>query len=160
MASIFKAYDIRGLVDTELTPDFAFQTGMAFAKFLEQEREPATVVIGEDMRPSSPVLAEAFAAGVISHGMDVIRIGLASTDLLYFAAGKLNCPGAMFTASHNPAAYNGIKLCLSGARPVGKESGLLAIENFVTNGMPLSQRPIGKSIRKIYSKTMQIFYWN
>lgn len=144
MASIFKAYDIRGLVDSELTPDFAFQTGMAFARFLEQEREPATVVIGEDMRPSSPLLAEAFAAGVISHGMDVIRIGLASTDLLYFAAGKLNCPGAMFTASHNPAEYNGIKLCLSGARPVGKESGLLAIEQMVANGMPLTQRPLGK----------------
>jgi phosphomannomutase len=144
MASIFKAYDIRGLVDSELTPDFAFQTGMAFARFLEQEREPATVVIGEDMRPSSPLLAEAFAAGVISHGMDVIRIGLASTDLLYFAAGKLNCPGAMFTASHNPAEYNGIKLCLSGARPVGKESGLLAIEQMVMNGMPLTQRPVGK----------------
>jgi len=144
MASIFKAYDIRGLVDSELTPDFAFQTGMAFARFLEQEREPATVVIGEDMRPSSPLLAEAFAAGVISNGMDVIRIGLASTDLLYFAAGKLNCPGAMFTASHNPAEYNGIKLCLSGARPVGKESGLLAIEHMVANGMPLTQRPVGK----------------
>jgi phosphomannomutase len=144
MASIFKAYDIRGLVDSELTPDFAFQTGMAFARFLEQEREPATVVIGEDMRPSSPLLAEAFAAGVISHGMDVIRIGLASTDLLYFAAGKLNCPGAMFTASHNPAEYNGIKLCMSGARPVGKESGLLAIEQMVMNGMPLTQRPVGK----------------
>lgn len=144
MASIFKAYDIRGLVDSELTPDFAFQTGMAFARFLEQEREPATVVIGEDMRPSSPLLAEAFAAGVISHGMDVIRIGLASTDLLYFAAGKLNCPGAMFTASHNPAEYNGIKLCLSGARPVGKESGLLAIEQMVANGVPLTQRPLGK----------------
>jgi len=144
MASIFKAYDIRGLVNSELTPDFAFQTGMAFARFLEQEREPATVVIGEDMRPSSPLLAEAFAAGVISNGMDVIRIGLASTDLLYFAAGKLNCPGAMFTASHNPAEYNGIKLCLSGARPVGKESGLLAIEQMVANGMPLTQRPVGK----------------
>ncbi len=117
---------------------------MAFARFLEQEREPATVVIGEDMRPSSPLLAEAFAAGVISNGMDVIRIGLASTDLLYFAAGKLNCPGAMFTASHNPAEYNGIKLCLSGARPVGKESGLLAIEQMVANGMPLTQRPVGK----------------
>jgi phosphomannomutase len=76
--------------------------------------------------------------------MDVIRIGLASTDLLYFAAGKLNCPGAMFTASHNPAEYNGIKLCLSGARPVGKESGLLAIEQMVMNGMPLTQRPVGK----------------
>ena len=141
--SIFKAYDIRGLVDSELTPDFAFSTGVAVARFLELEREPGTVVIGEDMRPSSPDLASAFSAGVTSQGLDVIRIGLASTDMLYFAAGKLNLPGAMFTASHNPAAYNGIKLCLSGARPIGKESGLLAIEKFVKEGSPMAMRHPG-----------------
>ncbi|CAN2213018.1 {ManB} Phosphomannomutase [Candidatus Nanopelagicaceae bacterium] len=141
--SIFKAYDIRGLVDKELTPDFAFATGVAVAKFLEIEREPGTVVIGEDMRPSSPTLASAFSAGVTSQGLDVIRIGLASTDMLYFASGKLNLPGAMFTASHNPAAYNGIKLCLSGARPIGKESGLVTIENFVTEGTPMAMRNLG-----------------
>jgi phosphomannomutase len=140
---IFKAYDIRGLVDDELSPDFAFAVGLAFARFLEIEREPSTVIIGEDMRPSSPELAEAFSAGVISNGTNVIRIGLASTDLLYFAAGSKNLPGAMFTASHNPAAYNGIKLCLSGARPIGKETGLQTIENFVRNGMPLAMRPVG-----------------
>jgi phosphomannomutase len=142
-ASIFKAYDIRGLVDTELTPDFAFATGVAFARFLEIEREPGTVVVGEDMRPSSPALAAAFSAGITSQGLDVIRIGLASTDMLYFAAGKLNVPGAMFTASHNPAAYNGIKLCFSGARPIGKESGLLTIENFVVEGTPMAMRNLG-----------------
>ena len=141
--SIFKAYDIRGLVDKELTADFAFSTGVAYARFLEQEREPGTVVIGEDMRPSSPTLADAFSAGVTSQGLDVIRIGLASTDMLYFAAGKLNLPGAMFTASHNPAAYNGIKLCLSGARPIGKESGLLTIEKFVSEGAPMALRNLG-----------------
>jgi len=140
---IFKAYDIRGLVDGELSPDFAFAVGLAFARFLEIEREPSTVIIGEDMRPSSPELAEAFSAGVTSNGTNVIRIGLASTDLLYFAAGSMNLPGAMFTASHNPAAYNGIKLCLSGARPIGKETGLQTIENFVRNGMPLAMRPVG-----------------
>jgi phosphomannomutase len=140
---IFKAYDIRGLVDGELSPDFAFAVGLAFARFLEIEREPSTVIIGEDMRPSSPELAEAFSAGVTSNGTNVIRIGLASTDLLYFAAGSKNLPGAMFTASHNPAAYNGIKLCLSGARPIGKETGLQTIENFVRNGMPLAMRPVG-----------------
>ena len=140
---IFKAYDIRGLVDDELSPDFAFSVGLAFARFLELEREPSTVIIGEDMRPSSPELAEAFSAGVTSNGTNVIRIGLASTDMLYFAAGSKNLPGAMFTASHNPAAYNGIKLCLSGARPIGKETGLLTIENFVRNGMPLAMRPVG-----------------
>lgn len=116
---------------------------MAFARFLQQEREPGTVVIGEDMRPSSPAFAEAFSAGVTSQGLNVIRIGLASTDLLYFAAGKLNFPGAMFTASHNPAEYNGIKLCLSGARPIGKESGLLAIERYVTEGSPIDFRSVG-----------------
>jgi len=142
-ASIFKAYDIRGLVDKELTADFAFATGVAVARFLEIEREPGTVVIGEDMRPSSPTLATAFSAGVTSQGLDVIRIGLASTDMLYFASGKLNLPGAMFTASHNPAAYNGIKLCLSGARPIGKESGLLTIEKFVTDGTPMAMRSAG-----------------
>ena len=141
--SIFKAYDIRGLVDKELTQDFAFATGVAVAKFLELEREPGTVVIGEDMRPSSPELASAFSAGVTSQGLDVIRIGLASTDMLYFASGKLNLPGAMFTASHNPAAYNGIKLCLSGVRPIGKESGLVTIENFVKEGTAMAMRNIG-----------------
>ena len=141
--NIFKAYDIRGLVDTELSPDFAFAVGLAFARFLEMKREPSTVIIGEDMRPSSPELAEAFSAGVTSNGTDVIRIGLASTDLLYFAAGSKNLPGAMFTASHNPAAYNGIKLCLSGARPIGKETGLQTIEKFVRQGMPVAMRPAG-----------------
>ncbi len=143
LPDIFKAYDIRGLVGSELIPDFAFATGVAFARFIIQEREPGTVVIGEDMRPSSPQLADAFSSGVTSLGLDVIRIGLASTDMLYFAAGKLNMPGAMFTASHNPAEYNGIKLCLSGARPIGKESGLVAIENFVRSGSPISFGSVG-----------------
>jgi phosphomannomutase len=140
---IFKAYDIRGLVDGELSPDFAFAVGLAFARFLEIEREPSTVIIGQDMRPSSPDLAEAFSAGVTSNGTNVIRIGLASTDMLYFAAGSKNLPGAMFTASHNPAAYNGIKLCMSGARPIGKETGLLTIEKFVRAGLPVAMRPPG-----------------
>ena len=96
------------------------------------------------MRPSSPVFADAFSAGVTSQGLNVIRIGLASTDLLYFAAGKLDFPGAMFTASHNPAEYNGIKLCLSGARPIGKESGLLTIERYVVEGSPIDFRSVGK----------------
>jgi len=132
----------------EITADFCFATGVAFARFLQQEREPGTVVIGEDMRPSSPVFADAFSAGVTSQGMDAIRIGLASTDMLYFAAGKLNSPGAMFTASHNPAEYNGIKLCLSGARPIGKESGLLTIERYVNEGSPIDFRSVGDERRE------------
>jgi len=136
------------LVDVEISADFSFATGVAFARFLQQEREPGTVVIGEDMRPSSPVFADAFSAGVTSQGMDAIRIGLASTDMLYFAAGKLNFPGAMFTASHNPAEYNGIKLCLSGARPIGKESGLLTIERYVNEGSPIDFRSVGDERRE------------
>ena len=145
--NIFKAYDIRGLVDTEIDADFAFATGVAFARFLQIEREPGTIVIGEDMRPSSPELAEAFSAGATSQGMDVIRIGLASTDMLYFASGKLGLPGAMFTASHNPAKYNGMKLCKSGARPIGQESGLVKIRQLIEEGVPMSNRPVG-NVRK------------
>lgn len=146
LEKIIKAYDIRGLVKDEITPDFSFSLGIAFAKFLEYEREPATIVVGEDMRPSSPLLAEAFSDGATSQGMDVIRIGLASTDLLYFASGKLNLPGVMFTASHNPAKYNGMKLCKSGARPIGQESGLVKIRELIEQGVPISNRPLG-SIR-------------
>jgi phosphomannomutase len=142
--SIIKAYDVRGLVDKQLTPDLAFAIGGAFATFLQEEREPSTIVIGEDMRPSSPQLAKAFSDGATSQGMDVIRIGLASTDMLYFASGQLNLPGAMFTASHNPAAYNGIKLCKSAAKPIGQESGLLRIKELVINGIPIANRPVGK----------------
>ena len=145
LEKIIKAYDIRGLVADEITPDFSFSLGIAFAKFLEYEREPATIVVGEDMRPSSPLLAEAFSDGVISQGMDVIRIGLASTDMLYFASGKLNLPGIMFTASHNPAKYNGMKLCKSGARPIGQETGLIKIRQLIEQGVPISNRPIGST---------------
>ncbi len=143
LEKIIKAYDIRGLVKNEITPDFSFSLGVAFAKFLEIEREPATIVVGEDMRPSSAPLAAAFSDGATSQGMDVIRIGLASTDMLYFASGKLNLPGIMFTASHNPAKYNGMKLCKSGARPIGQESGLLKIRQFIEDGVPISNRPVG-----------------
>jgi len=147
LEKIIKAYDIRGLVKDEVTPDFSFSLGVAFAKFLEIEREPATIVVGEDMRPSSAPLADAFSDGATSQGMDVIRIGLASTDMLYFASGKLNLPGVMFTASHNPAKYNGMKLCKSGARPIGQESGLVKIRQLIEEGVPMSNRPVG-NVRK------------
>ena len=147
LEKIIKAYDIRGLVKNEVTPDFSFSLGIAFAKFLETEREPATIVVGEDMRLSSAPLADAFSDGATSQGMDVIRIGLASTDMLYFASGKLNLPGVMFTASHNPAKYNGMKLCKSGARPIGQESGFVKIRKLIEEGVPISNRPVG-SVRK------------
>ena len=120
LGQIVKAYDIRGTVPDQLDADIAYALGVSFARFTQ-----ATVtIVARDMRPSGPELVEAFARGLMEQGVDVIDIGLASTDLLYFAAGKLDAPGAMFTASHNPAQYNGIKLCLSGARPVGVDTGL------------------------------------
>ncbi|KWX21385.1 phosphomannomutase [Mycolicibacterium wolinskyi] len=133
--SVIKAYDVRGLVGTELDDAFVADVGGAFARLVRAEGAEQ-VVIGHDMRSSSPSLSAAFAEGVTSQGLDVIRIGLASTDQLYFASGKLNCPGAMFTASHNPAAYNGIKLCRAGAKPVGKDTGLSVIADEVINGVP------------------------
>ena len=130
---VIKAYDVRGLVGSQLTEDLAYAAGTAFALFVSDAR---SVVIGEDMRPSSPSLASAFADGVMDQGIDVVRIGLASTDQLYFASGFLDVPGAMFTASHNPAAYNGIKLCRAGAAPVGKESGLTQIREQILGSAP------------------------
>src|SRR5271155_4282464 len=123
---VIKAYDVRGLVGSEIDESFVSDVGAAFATLMRSEGA-RQVVIGYDMRDSSPSLAAAFAAGVTGQGLDVVRIGLASTDQLYFASGLLDCPGAMFTASHNPAAYNGIKLCRAGARPVGAVIGLTLI---------------------------------
>ena len=124
LADFIKAYDVRGLVPEQLSPAVATALGSAFAQVVALPEGESGVVIGHDMRPSSPELARAFAAGVVAHGVDVTMIGLCSTDGLYYASGSLQQAGAMFTASHNPAAYNGIKLCRRGARPVGQDSGL------------------------------------
>ncbi|GAB3699321.1 phosphomannomutase/phosphoglucomutase [Corynebacterium nasicanis] len=132
---MIKAYDVRGVVGTEITPEFIRDTGAAFGRILREEGE-TTVAVGHDMRPSSPELAAAFSAGVRAQGLDVIMLGLTSTDQLYFAAGTLQCAGAMFTASHNPAQYNGIKLCRSGARPVSQDSGLREITDLLVAGVP------------------------
>jgi phosphomannomutase len=120
LSAIVKAYDIRGVVGEQLDVDVVRAVGAAFARLVGG----TGVVIGHDMRDSSPGLATAFAEGVTAQGVDVVSIGLASTDMLYFASGSLDLPGAMFTASHNPARYNGIKLCRAGASPVGQDSGL------------------------------------
>jgi phosphomannomutase len=128
--TVFKAYDIRGTVPDELDADLARKVGAAFARFAGAPR----VVVARDMRPSGVALVEAFVEGVTAMGADVVDLGLASTDLLYYAAGVLDAPGAMFTASHNPARYNGIKLCLAGARPVGEDSGLGEIKAAVAAG--------------------------
>ncbi len=140
---VIKAYDVRGLVGEELDEGFVADVGGAFARLI---RDGATkVVIGHDMRASSPALAAAFAEGVMAQGLDVVHIGLASTDQLYFASGLLDCPGAMFTASHNPATYNGIKLCRAGAKPVGKDTGLTAISEDIIAGVPAFDGPRGTS---------------
>src|SRR5437588_5063802 len=131
---VVKAYDVRGLVGEEIDEPLVNDLGAAFAKLMRGEGA-RRVVIGYDMRDSSPALAAAFAGGVRGQGLDVVRIGLASTDQLYFASGSLDCPGAMFTASHNPAAYNGIKLCRAGAKPVGAETGLGIISEDLIAGV-------------------------
>ncbi|CAB4691297.1 MAG: phosphomannomutase/phosphoglucomutase [Actinobacteria bacterium] len=146
--AIVKAYDIRGTVPDQLDADVAHALGVAFASFTKAPH----IVVAQDMRPSGPELVDAFARGVMEQGIDVVLLGLASTDLLYFAAGRLDAPGAMFTASHNPAQYNGIKLCLSGARPVGADTGLdevKAIAQAVLDGRgPLPAERPGRSTHR------------
>ena len=130
LAGIVKAYDIRGICPDELSPTVARGIGYAFGEWSAAPQ----IVIARDMRPSGVSLAEAFADGARAAGVDVIDIGLASTDLLYFASGHLGMPGAMLTASHNPASYNGIKLCGPGAAPVGAASGLGEIAERAAQG--------------------------
>jgi phosphomannomutase len=125
LADIVKAYDVRGTVPDQLNTDIAHALGVAFARFCGASR----VLVARDMRPSGPELVEAFARGVLEQGVDVVDLGLASTDLVYYAAGTLDAPGAMFTASHNPAQYNGVKFCLAGAKAVGEDTGLFAVRD-------------------------------
>ena len=132
---VFKAYDVRGIVPDEIDEDLAYATGASLVIVTGAAKDPGGVVVGQDMRPSSPRLAAAFAAGAASQGADVVEIGLASTDQLYYASGSLGLPGAMFTASHNPAQYNGIKLCRAGASPIGMETGLAEIRDLVVGGI-------------------------
>ncbi|MCR6031439.1 phosphomannomutase/phosphoglucomutase [Nocardioides sp. zg-579] len=137
IAAIFKAYDVRGTVPDQLDDDLARATGRAYVQVVGAE----TVVVGHDMRPSSPGMAQAFAEGAMAAGADVVMIGLASTDQLYFASGHLGVPGAMFTASHNPAQYNGIKMCRAFAQPIGMETGLAEIRDLVAAGAPAEPTP-------------------
>lgn len=147
LSAIVKAYDIRGVVPDQWDVDEARALGAAYAHILESERvgdSRRALVLGRDMRPSSQWLGDAFAHGVCSQGWDVIDIGLASTDGLYFASGSMDLPGAMFTASHNPQEYNGIKLCRAGATPVGQDTGLAAIRDLAQNGPPSFDGPLGE----------------
>jgi phosphomannomutase len=145
--AIIKAYDVRGTYPDQLDEDLAHEVGAAFVRVLgisAAEGGPGAVVVAHDMRPSGPSLVASFAEGVREQGCDVILIGLASTDGLYFASGYLDLPGAMFTASHNPAQYNGIKLCRQGAAPVGQDSGLRAIKEMINAGIPDGPGPLGE----------------
>ncbi len=129
LTQFVKAYDVRGVVPDQLNATVARALGRAFAEIVARPDGADTVVLGHDMRPSSPELTAAFAEGVGETGLNVIIIGLASTDQLYYASGALQLPGAMFTASHNPAQYNGIKMCRAGARPVGQDTGLAQVRD-------------------------------
>jgi phosphomannomutase len=135
--AIFKAYDIRGTYPDQIDAEICRRIGAAFARF----SGAPTILVARDMRPSGPELASAFADGARSQGVDVVDLGLASTDLIYYASGALDAPGAMFTASHNPAGYNGIKLCLAGAKPVGEDTGLADIEKLTADGLD----PVGRA---------------
>src|SRR5659263_52067 len=124
LEDLIKAYDVRGVVPEPFSTEVARAIGAAFAEVVVTPSGGRTAVIGRDMRSSGPALVEAFADGLTARGVDVVLIGLCSTDGLYHASGALRFPGAMFTASHNPAQYNGIKMCHAGARPVGQDTGL------------------------------------
>jgi phosphomannomutase len=132
LSSIFKAYDVRGIYPDQLDEDAARRIGAAFAEFAGAD----AIVVGRDGRMSSPALADAFAEGVTGRGADVIDIGLATTDMLYLASGVLDLPGAMFTASHNPPNWNGLKLCREGAAPVGEDSGLMQVRDLAQRDAP------------------------
>jgi phosphomannomutase len=136
LSEIFKAYDVRGVVPDQLDAGLAQRIGAAFAHFVADGDGADRVLVARDMRPSGVEMAAAFAEGVQRQGLDIVDVGLASTDMLYFAAGHLDAPGAMFTASHNPAQYNGIKMCLSGARPIGQDTGLAEIRRLAHDGVP------------------------
>ena len=136
--AIFKAYDVRGLYPDQIDEEVAHRVGRAMAELTSAKR----ILVARDMRASSEPLSTAFISGVMTQGADVADMGLSSTDMLYFASGKLDLPGAVFTASHNPAAYNGIKLCRPGAVPVGEDTGLLEIKGMVAaNAFAPGRRP-------------------
>ncbi len=145
LSSLIKAYDVRGVVPDQWDETVARAIGAAFAEFVHAESGATAVVTAHDMRETSVPLSRAFAEGVLGRGVDVVEAGLGSTDMLYFAAGSLDLPGAMFTASHNPAQYNGIKMCRAGAAPVGQDSGLAQIRSWteqLLDGVTVFEREV------------------
>ncbi|GAA1008692.1 phosphomannomutase/phosphoglucomutase [Acrocarpospora pleiomorpha] len=151
LATIFKAYDVRGVVPGELDEEIAEAVGAAFAEVTGA----TSLVIAHDMRDSSRPLAAAFARGATARGADVINAGLGSTDLLYYASGSLDLPGVMFTASHNPARYNGMKMCRAGAVPIGGDTGLIEIRD---RAAELLGRPLGHSTGSVTEKNLLAGY--
>jgi len=131
---------VRGLAPDELDADLSRRIGAAFARFVNDNDDAAAIVVGHDMRPTGPEYANAFALGAMDQGLDVIDIGLVSTDMMYFASGSLNLPGAVFTASHNPAEYNGIKMCRRGAGPLGGDTGLFEIRELARTAIDKAPR--------------------
>jgi phosphomannomutase len=142
--SIFKAYDVRGIYPDEIDESIARRIGNAFVAFTGSAR----VLVGRDARPSSEPLVAAFIEGALVAGADVVDLGLASTDLCYFAAGSLDAPAAMFTASHNPAQYNGVKMCRAGALPIGQDTGLAEIKAMVAGGLLERAEDPGRTERR------------
>jgi phosphomannomutase len=142
--AIFKAYDVRGVYPDQLDEEVAHRVGRAMVELTRAKR----ILVARDMRASSEPLSTAFISGVMTQGSDVADLGLASTDMVYFASGKMDLPGAVFTASHNPAAYNGIKLCRPGAVPIGEDTGLLDIKGMVAANEFISGRRPG-SVERI-----------
>ncbi|WP_328495966.1 phosphomannomutase/phosphoglucomutase [Streptomyces sp. NBC_00414] len=138
LSQLVKAYDVRGVVPDQWDETLAELFGAAFVQVTGAD----AIVTGHDMRPSSPGLSRAFARGAAARGVDVTEVGLCSTDQLYYASGAFGLAGAMFTASHNPARYNGIKMCRAGAAPVGQDTGLTEIrelvESWIDSGAPAS----------------------
>src|SRR5690554_5810298 len=142
--AIFKAYDVRGTTPDQLDEPTARAIGAAFARFaISQPGGAERVLVGRDMRQSGVGLASAFSEGVMAQGLDVVDLGLCSTDLVYFAAGSLDAPAVMLTASHNPAQYNGMKMCLAGAKPIGEDTGLQEIKTLAAAGVPDLDGPRG-----------------
>ena len=140
--AIFKAYDVRGTYPDQIDAAGCHAIGAAFARFALEDGGPVPeILVARDMRPSGEELAAAFLDGARSQGVDVVDLGLASTDLVYYASGARNAPGAMFTASHNPAQYNGIKFCLAGARPVGADTGLERVKELAAKGLDAVASP-------------------
>lgn len=137
LSQLVKAYDVRGVVPDQWDETLAELFGVAFVRVTGA----SAIVVGHDMRPSSPGLSRAFARGAAAQGVDVTEIGLCSTDQLYYASGALDLPGAMFTASHNPAQYNGIKMCRAGAAPVGQDTGLAEIRELAEGWLDSGAAP-------------------